>query len=69
MSSESTDSAVREKLDALDRVRRLQYALWFAVLGFVVGVTYWGFGFIGFQPGVVADRRSEERRVGKECRL
>ena len=56
MSSESTDSAVREKLDALDRVRRLQYALWFAVLGFVVGVTYWGFGFIGFQPGVVADR-------------
>ncbi|PSP58612.1 phosphate ABC transporter permease [Halobacteriales archaeon QH_7_66_36] len=56
MSSESTDSAVREKLNALDRVRRLQYALWFAVLGFVVGVTYWGFGFIGFQPGVVADR-------------
>jgi phosphonate transport system permease protein len=47
---------VREKLRSLDRLRRLRYLLWVGVLGVVVGVTYWGFGFIGFQAGVVAGR-------------
>ena len=56
MSSESAGEAVREKLRSLDRLRRLRYLLWVGVLGFVVGVTYWGFGFIGFQAGVVAGR-------------
>ena len=56
MSSESASEAVREKLRSLDRLRRLRYLLWVGVLGFVVGVTYWGFGFIGFQAGVVAGR-------------
>lgn len=56
MSSESADSGVREKLHSLDRLRRLRYLLWLAIVGFVVAVTYWGFGFIGFQAGVVAGR-------------
>ena len=56
MSAESASEAVREKLRSLDRLRRLRYLLWVGVLGFVVGVTYWGFGFIGFQAGVVAGR-------------
>ncbi|SDX68015.1 PhnE/PtxC family ABC transporter permease [Halobellus clavatus] len=56
MSSDSVDTAVREKLATLDRLRRLKYLLWAAVLGAVVGVTYWGLGFIGFQAGVVANR-------------
>jgi phosphonate transport system permease protein len=55
MSPGSADP-VREKLHGLNRVRRLQYLLWVGVLGFVLGVTYWGFGFIGFQAGVVANR-------------
>jgi len=55
-SPDSTDPAVREKLTALNRVRHLQYVLWIAILGFVSGVTYWGLGFIGFQPGVIANR-------------
>jgi phosphonate transport system permease protein len=56
VSAESASEAVREKLRSLDRLRRLRYLLWVGVLGFVVGVTYWGFGFIGFQAGVVAGR-------------
>ncbi len=56
MSADSTSEAVREKLRSLDRLRRLRYLLWVGVLGVVVGVTYWGFGFIGFQAGVVAGR-------------
>jgi phosphonate transport system permease protein len=48
--------AVREKLHTLRRVRRLRYLLWVGILGLVLGVTYWGFGFIGFQAGVVAGR-------------
>jgi phosphonate transport system permease protein len=56
VSSESASEAVREKLRSLDRLRRLRYLLWVGVLGVVVGVTYWGFGFIGFQAGVVAGR-------------
>jgi phosphonate transport system permease protein len=56
VSSESADSAVREKRKALDRLRRLRYLLWLTILAFVLGVTYWGFGFIGFQAGVVAGR-------------
>ncbi|WP_435186040.1 PhnE/PtxC family ABC transporter permease [Halobellus sp. EA9] len=56
MSSESAGSDVREKLRSLDRLRRLRYLLWLAIVGFVLGVTYWGFGFIGFQPRVVLGR-------------
>jgi phosphonate transport system permease protein len=56
VSADSTSEAVREKLRSLDRLRRLRYLLWVGVLGVVVGVTYWGFGFIGFQAGVVAGR-------------
>ena len=56
MSSGSADPTVREKLRSLDRLRRLRYLLWMGVLGGVLGVTYWGFGFIGFQVGVVAGR-------------
>ena len=56
MSADSTSEAVQEKLRSLDRLRRLRYLLWVGVLGVVVGVTYWGFGFIGFQAGVVAGR-------------
>ena len=56
MSSGSADPTVREKLRSLDRLRRLRYLLWIGVLGGVLGVTYWGFGFIGFQVGVVAGR-------------
>ena len=56
MSSGSADPTVREKLRSLDRLRRLRYLLWLGVLGGVLGVTYWGFGFIGFQVGVVAGR-------------
>ncbi|WP_336036106.1 PhnE/PtxC family ABC transporter permease [Halobacterium yunchengense] len=59
MSSESADSAVRQKLAALDRLRRLRYLLYLTVVGAVVGVTYWGLGFVGFQAYVVADRASE----------
>jgi phosphonate transport system permease protein len=56
VSSEPADSAVREKLKALDRLRHLRYLLWLGILGSVLGVTYWGLGFIGFQAGVVAGR-------------
>ena len=56
MSADSASEAVREKLRSLDRLRRLRYLLWIGILGFVLGVTYWGFGFIGFQAGVVAGR-------------
>ncbi len=54
--SDAAGQAVDEKRRALRRLRRLQYLLWVAVLGVVVGVTYWGLGFIGFQAGVVAGR-------------
>jgi len=56
VSSDSAGAAVREKLRSLDRLRRLRYLLWLGILGFVLGVTYWGFGFIGFQPRVVLGR-------------
>ncbi|MGB9964664.1 ABC transporter permease [Halobacterium sp. CBA1126] len=52
----SADSAVQQKLRALDRLRKLKYALWVGLLAAVVGVTYWGLGFVGFQAYVVADR-------------
>lgn len=54
--SPSTGSAVREKLRALDRARRLRYLLWISLVAGVLGVTYWGLGFIGFQAGVVGRR-------------
>ncbi|MFW6317098.1 MAG: PhnE/PtxC family ABC transporter permease [Halorubrum sp.] len=58
MSSEptDTDAAIRDRLQSLERLRRLQYLLWVGIVGFVIAVTYWGFGFIGFQPSVVAGR-------------
>ncbi len=52
----STDSEVQQKLRALDRLRKLKYVLWVGLLAAVVGVTYWGLGFVGFQAYVVADR-------------
>jgi phosphonate transport system permease protein len=56
VSSPSADSGVTEKLDALDRLRRLKYVFWIALLAAIIGTTYWGLGFIGFQAYVVADR-------------
>jgi len=56
VSSPSADEAVREKLRALERIRRIKYALVAVLLGAVVGITYWGLGFIGFQAEVVARR-------------
>ncbi|SEW21207.1 PhnE/PtxC family ABC transporter permease [Halobacterium jilantaiense] len=56
MSSPSADSGIREKLAALDRVRRLKYVFWLALFAAVVGITYWGLGFVGFKAYVVADR-------------
>ncbi|MFC3477530.1 phosphonate ABC transporter, permease protein PhnE [Halobacterium litoreum] len=56
MSSESADTVIREKLQGLDRLRRLRYVLWFVVVAAVLGITYWGMGFVGFQAYVVADR-------------
>jgi len=52
----SAADPVREKLRALDRLRRIKYVLWVALVVAVLGITYWGLGFIGFQPNVVADR-------------
>ncbi|AEH35774.1 PhnE/PtxC family ABC transporter permease [Halopiger xanaduensis] len=51
-----TSTGVREKLDTLDRLRKLRYVLWVALVGAVIAVTYWGLGYIGFQPRVVANR-------------
>ena len=56
MSSPSTDADIREKLQALDRARQVKYLLWVVLLGAILGVTYWGLGFIGFQTGVVGRR-------------
>lgn len=56
MSSPSAEDAVREKLRALDRIRQIKYVLVAVLLSTVVGVTYWGLGFIGFQAEVVARR-------------
>jgi phosphonate transport system permease protein len=56
VSSPSSDAAVREKLRALERARRIKYVLFTVLVTAVVGVTYWGLGFIGFQAEVVARR-------------
>jgi|APHM01.1.fsa_nt_gi ABC-type phosphate/phosphonate transport system, permease component len=54
--TDSRSQAVREKLDALDRLRRIKYALYVLLLGGVIGVVYWGLGFIGFDVYTVARR-------------
>mgnify|MGYP002761325343 CR=1 FL=1 len=54
--SSSSDSAISDQFRALERLRRLKYLLWALLLAGVLGVTYWGLGFIGFQPNVVAGR-------------
>lgn len=54
--SESGPGTVREKLDSLDRLRRIKYALYLLLVGSIVGAVYWGLGFIGFQAEVVARR-------------
>jgi phosphonate transport system permease protein len=56
VSSPPDDATVREKLAALERVRRIKYALIAVLLGVVAAVMYWGLGFIGFQTDVVARR-------------
>ena len=54
--SSSPDPAVADQLRSLRRLRRLKYLLWSVLFATVLGVTYWGLGFIGFQPNVVAGR-------------
>ena len=54
--SSPSDSAIDDQFRALERLRRLKYLLWGVLLAAVLGVTYWGLGFIGFQPNVVAGR-------------
>ena len=54
--SSSSDSAISDQFRALERLRRLKYLLWALLLAGVLGVTYWGLGFIGFQPNVGAGR-------------
>ena len=54
--SSSSDSAIADQFRSLERLRRLKYLLWSALLVAVLAVTYWGLGFIGFQPNVVAGR-------------
>ena len=54
--SSPPDSEVRAQFRVLRRARLLRYLLWFGLLASILGVTYWGFGFIGFQPRVVASR-------------
>ncbi|TKX53483.1 phosphate/phosphonate ABC transporter permease [Halorubrum sp. SP3] len=57
--SSPSDSAIDDQFRALERLRRLKYVLWGVLLAAVLGVTYWGLGFIGFQPSVVAGRLPE----------
>ncbi len=52
----SPDSAISDQYTSLKRLRRLKYLLWGGLLAAVLGVSYWGLGFIGFQPPVVAGR-------------
>ncbi len=52
MSSASVD----DKLSVLERIRKIKYVLGVLLVVAVLGVTYWGLGFIGFQAYVVADR-------------
>ena len=56
MSSPSADPQVTEKLRALDRARRIKYALYLGLVASVLGILYWGLGYIGFQPNVIAQR-------------
>jgi len=56
VSSPSADAEVRKKLRALDRARRIKYAFYIAIVGSVLGITYWGLGFVGFQAEVIARR-------------
>ena len=56
MSSPSADASVDEKLSVLERLRKIKYVLGVLLVASVLGVTYWGLGFIGFQAYVVADR-------------
>jgi len=54
--ADSESGAVREKLNSLDRLRRIKYALYLLLVGGVIGLVYWGMGFIGFDVYVVAGR-------------
>ncbi|MFB6270680.1 MAG: PhnE/PtxC family ABC transporter permease, partial [Halobacterium sp.] len=56
MSSSSVDPEIRAKLDELQRIRRLKYAFSLGLLAAILGVTYWGLGFVGFQVEVIARR-------------
>jgi phosphonate transport system permease protein len=56
VSSQSADPEVRKKLQELRRIRQLKYVLWVTLVGAVLGVTYWGLGFVGFQAEVIARR-------------
>lgn|GEM_PF-838778 len=56
MSSPSADASVDEKLSVLERLRKVRYVLYILLFVAVVGIVYWGLGFVGFQAYVVADR-------------
>jgi len=51
-----SSASVDEKLSMLERIRKIKYVLGILLVVAVLGVTYWGLGFIGFQAYVVADR-------------
>jgi phosphonate transport system permease protein len=52
----SPDPAVEDQFRTLERLRRVKYVLGIGLLASILGVTYWGLGYIGFQYGVVAGR-------------
>jgi phosphonate transport system permease protein len=56
VSSESGDARIVEKMRALDRARHLRFLLYIAIVASVVGIVYWGLGYIGFQAEVIARR-------------
>jgi phosphonate transport system permease protein len=51
-----SSASVDDKLSVLERIRKIKYVLGVLLVVAVLGVTYWGLGFIGFQAYVVADR-------------
>jgi len=51
-----SSASVDEKLSVLERLRKIKYVLGILLVAAVLGITYWGLGFIGFQAYVVADR-------------
>ena len=50
--SSSPDSEIETQFRVLKRARRLKYLLWLGLVASILGITYWGFGFIGFQPQI-----------------